>query len=251
MDRKHSERREHYAKNGYVILRQLFRPERLHCLAQTLRCALPTVQDDIDTRSVESDVLSAEAADHKFVYNAAQSVGSSAAAYSILGGEHTLDSITDVTGYEETCIHVLPMYLIIQLPGDDRFDYGWHQDGAYYPWADQMTTLWFPVNRATNAETGTISVIPGSHTDKIRGSQTSFRNGYFKQIITELKEAEPQSEQMLDMEPGDCCLMDGSLVHRSVPNRADSPRVAGVVRMINVPMHTPYERDRFYCVHKS
>jgi hypothetical protein len=251
MDRKLIERRQFYTENGYVILRQLFRPECLRSLAQTLRSALPKLENNDQTPSLESEILSAEAADHKCIYNAAQSVGSSAAAYNLLGGEQVLDEVIGVTGFEETSIHVLPMYLIIQLPGDRRFDYGWHQDGAYYPWTEQMTTLWFPVNRPTNAETGTISVIPGSHTDKIRGSETSFRNGYFRQIISEVKQAELQAEVMLDLAPGDCCIMEGNLVHRSISNKAGSPRVAGVVRMINLPAHTPYERDRFYCVHKS
>ena len=249
MHRQLSEQRAFYSENGYVILRQLFSPDRLASLAKTLHSALPAHDDQIP--SVEHQILATEAEDHRSLYNAAQSVGSSAAAYGLLGEERAMHVIFGVTDWNETRIHVLPMYLIIQLPANERFDYGWHQDGAYYPWADQMATLWFPVNRATSSETGTISVIPGSHRDKIRTSETFFRNSNFKQIIAAVKPSELQKEEMLSLSPGDCCVMDGSLIHRSVANRAASPRVAGVVRMVHLPAHTPYERDRFYCVHKS
>ena len=249
MDRQPGEQRDFYTENGYVILRQLFSPDRLASLAETLRSELPAQDDQI--QSVERKILATESKDHRLLYNAAQSVGSSAAAYGLLGEERTLRAIFSVMGWDDTRIHVLPMYLIIQLPGDERFDYGWHQDGAYYPWADQMATLWFPVNRATSSETGTISVIPGSHRDKIRTSETYFRNSHFKQIIADVKPTELGTEEILSLSLGDCCVMDGSTIHRSIANRAASPRVAGVVRMVHLPEHTPYERDHFYCVHKQ
>ncbi len=249
MDGQLSERREFYTENGYVILRQLFHPDRINCLAQTLRFALPEGKQDDWAQSIDDEILSAEAVNHQFIFNASQAVGSSAAAYNLLGA-HALEAVFAVTGFEPVSVHVLPMYCIIQLPGDGRFDYGWHQDGAYYTWAEQMITLWFPVNRPTNGETGTISVIPGSHREKIRKNETFLRHGYFKQIITEVNPAELQTEAMLDLALGDCCLMDGSLVHRSVSNNANSPRVAGVARIVSLPKHTYYKHDRFYCLHK-
>jgi len=145
----------------------------------------------------------------------------------------------------------MPMYLIIQLPSDERFDYSWHQDGTYYPWCQDFLTLWFPVNRSTARDTGTISVIPGSHHAGLRETETFLKNGFFKQMQTKLAPEEQGREIVLEVELGDCCIMSGNTVHRSVANRCSSPRVAGVLRIANLGTQQIYERERFYCVHKS
>jgi ectoine hydroxylase-related dioxygenase (phytanoyl-CoA dioxygenase family) len=146
---------------------------------------------------------------------------------------------------------VMPMYLIIQLPSDERFDYAWHQDGVYHDWCADLLTLWFPVNRTTKRDTGTISLIPGSHRDGLRATDNYLRHGFFRQLQSKLKEGEAALETVLEVELGDCCIMAGNAVHRSVTNRSASPRVAGVLRMANLSRQQFYERERFYCVHKS
>jgi ectoine hydroxylase-related dioxygenase (phytanoyl-CoA dioxygenase family) len=68
---------------------------------------------------------------------------------------------------------------------------------------------------------------------------------------SKMDEHELEQERILDLALGDCCIMEGNLVHRSVANRSNSPRVAGLVRMANNASQPVYERDRYYCVHKS
>jgi ectoine hydroxylase-related dioxygenase (phytanoyl-CoA dioxygenase family) len=143
------------------------------------------------------------------------------------------------------------MYLVIQLPSDERFDYTWHQDGTYYPWCQDFLTLWFPVNRSTTQTTGTISLIPGSHLSGPRETETFLKNGFFKQMQSKLQTNEQDREEVLEVELGDCCIMSGNTVHRSVANRCASPRVAGVLRIANMGGQLSYERERFYCIHKS
>lgn len=244
-----------YAKRGYVIAKQIFSATVLEDLTSSLRSVLAkntTNGSERDDRStVEELIMAREQEAHSLVYNASQSVGSSAAGYQLLGKSGILDVVTETSGFELRNLHLTPMYLIVQLPNDERFDYVWHQDRAYYPWAHDMVTLWFPLNRATKRDTGTISAIPGSHLDGLRSTDTSFRHGFFRQMESAVGESETDGETFMELEAGDCCVMHGDTVHRSVPNRANSPRVAGVVRMVNISNLSSYERERFYCVHKS
>jgi hypothetical protein len=245
--------RESYSQPGYTVAKQVFSPRALEALKSGLRCVLSKgLSNDTTTETTLDElILKQEAKDHGLVYGASQSVGSSAATYQLLGGSGIFDRIADATGFTANTLHLTPMYLIIQLPGDERFDYVWHQDRTYYSWASDMVTLWFPVNRATKRDTGTISVIPGSHQGGARTADTHFRHGFFRQMEAEIQPGEIEKEVFVELEPGDCCIMHGDTVHRSVMNRSASPRVAGVVRMIDIANLSGYERERFYCVHKS
>jgi len=248
-----SELRQPYSQNGYVIARQVFSASSLANLCQSLRSVLEKSGNDRSDSDCSLDdlILRREAQDHGFVYKAAQSIGSSVGTYDLLGSSGIFDIVSEVTGFKKADLHLMPMYLIVQLPSDERFDYTWHQDGSYYPWCQDFLTLWFPVNRSTRRNTGTISIIPGSHREGPRVTETFLRHGFFKQIQSKLNAGEADREQVLEVDEGDCCIMHGNAVHRSVANRSNSPRVAGVLRIANLGSQPSYNRDRFYCVHKS
>ena len=257
LDRTSSEQssrmRKSYRDDGFVIAKRVFPETSLALLRNSLRTVLDKSRENqsSERRILDALIMDSESHNHALVYNAAQSVGSSAATYRVLGSSEIFGIISEVTGFKETDLHLMPLYLIIQLPSDDRFDYTWHQDGSYYPWCEDFLTLWFPINRNTTADTGTISIIPGSHGCGPRETETFLKNGFFKQIQSKLQAGEADREQVLEMEMGDCCIMSGNTVHRSVANRSASPRVAGVLRIANLASQSSYERERFYCVHKS
>jgi hypothetical protein len=242
-----------YQDDGFAVAKQVFSDSALAMLRNSLRSVLDKSRDsdEDDELTLDELILDREAKDHSLVYNAAQSVGSSAATYRMLGSSEIFDVISSVTGFDPAHLHLLPLYLVIQIPSDGRFDYTWHQDGSYYPWCQDFLTLWFPVNRSTKRNTGTISIIPGSHREGPRETETFLRHGFFKQIQSKLNAGEADREQVLEVDQGDCCIMHGNAVHRSVANRSTSPRVAGVLRIANLGSQPSYDRERFYCVHKS
>jgi len=245
--------RKSYQDNGYVIGKQVFSDDLLSGLRQSLKSVLDkSPQNGADPQSsLDEIILRREVQDHNLVYRAAQSVGSSAATYRLLGSSDIFNIVSDLTGFKAADLHVLPLYLVIQLPSDDRFDYTWHQDGSYYPWCQDFLTLWFPVNRSAEKNTGTISIIPGSHRNGPRGTDTFLKHGFFKQMQSQLQAGEEEREEVLEVQTGDCCIMQGNAVHRSVANRSASPRVAGVLRIANLGTQPSYDREKFYCVHKS
>ena len=245
-----------YAQEGYVIASQVFSPSRMEVLRRSFKTILakngtaaPTNGHSHGADDLNSLIMQKEKEDHSLVYKASQSLGSSAATYQLLGGSEILNMVAEASGFDVANLHLAPMYFIVQNPSDERFDYPWHQDGAYYPWCKDMITLWFPVNRTVTRETGTISFIPGSHLPA-RVNKTYVKNGFFKQIESEVTPEEAAREMFVEVDPGDCAIMHGDLVHRSVANRSNTPRVGGVLRMVNVASLSAYERDNFYCVHK-
>jgi Phytanoyl-CoA dioxygenase (PhyH) len=245
--------RQSYSENGYVVVPRIFSTSGLTLLCEGLQAVLGKSgagQPDLVT-PLDDLILRREAEDHSLVYRAAQSLGSSAMTYQLLGSSGIFDVVSQVTGFEKANLHLMPMYLIVQLPSDERFDYSWHQDGSYYPWCQDFLTLWFPVNRGTKQDTGTISMIPGSHRRGARETDTFLRDGFFKQIQSKLDSGESDREKVLETELGDCCIMNGNTIHRSVANRSKTPRVAGVLRIANLASQEFYERERFYCAHTS
>jgi len=242
-----------YSEKGYVIARQVFSKHALAMLGQSFRSVLnkPEHGDFDQTCPLDDLIIKREAQNHDIVYKAAQSLGSAASTYQLLGSSEIFDLVSQATGFRGHDFHLMPLYLIAQPPSDDRFDYCWHQDGAYYSWCPDLITLWFPVNRGTNRDTGTISMIPGSHQHGVRESDTFLKHGHFKQVQSRLSVGELETEESIEIDLGDCCIMHGHTVHKSVPNRSETPRVAGVLRIANLGNLSSYERERFYCVHSS
>lgn len=245
-----SELKRSYLENGYAIAKNVFQPQALASVAGTMRSILDQGYPP-SKESVDDVILERESENHALVYKSANSVGSSASTYQLLGGSPILDIVADFWGVKVTDLHLMPMYLLVQLPSDGRFDYAWHQDGSYYDWCQELATLWFPITREASAENGTISCIDGSHRHGIRPAETYKRDGFFRQIEAEVTADETKTEDPLYLGVGDCCIMHGHTVHRSMPNRSPIPRVTGIVRLVNMVRENSYQRDQFYCMHKS
>jgi len=242
--------RSEYLNSGYVIARNIFRPEALSAIANTMRSTLNKGRAP-GNESLDALIMEREVENHALVYNSSHSLGSSAATYQLLGASAILDLVASLANYNIADLHMMPMYLLVQLPSDERFDYAWHQDGAYYQQWKELVTLWFPITHAANTKSGTISCITGSHRDGLRPAETYKRHGFFRQIETDIDDTEMQKEDAFELEVGDCCIMHGHAVHRSIGNRSLVPRVSGIVRLVNMARQDSYDRETLYCTHKS
>jgi ectoine hydroxylase-related dioxygenase (phytanoyl-CoA dioxygenase family) len=236
-----------YHKDGFAIARGAFKPGNLLAVADSMRYVLEKGHVP-NGQSIDGVIMEREQEDHDLVYKASHALGSSSSTYRLLGQSPILEMVAQLWGVRETQVHLTPMYLIAQLPSDGRFDYTWHQDAAYYRRFREVLTLWFPITHAASVENGTISVLSASHLQGMRAAATHQRHGFFRQI--EAVVAEDEQQKPLNMEVGDCCLLHGHSVHRSVANRSAVPRVTGVVRLVNLAHEDVYDRELFYCTHK-
>ncbi len=107
-----------YAERGFVVAPRVFSGDGLGLICQSLRAILEKSGDAHadSARSLDELILDREASDHSLVYKAAQSLGSSAATYQLLGSSGVLDLVCRVTGFRKSDLHLMPMYLIVQLP---------------------------------------------------------------------------------------------------------------------------------------
>src|ERR1019366_4283171 len=94
---------EFYAKDGYVIARGVFSAPLLEELALSLRSVLEknghSAEANHNERTVEELIMMRETEAHGLVYNASQSIGSSAAGYRLLGQSGILAAVIDATGF--------------------------------------------------------------------------------------------------------------------------------------------------------
>src|SRR5690606_20955700 len=126
---------------------------------------------------VSSLLLQREAEDHALVYQASNFVGSSLAAYRMV--EAIAPEVEAVSGLSN--LHVMPVTVAVQMPSDERFDYKWHQESSYYPWAEDIINVWVPL-QPTRVGSGTMVMVPGSHREGRLPADHYLTNGVFRQI---------------------------------------------------------------------
>lgn len=234
-----------FAENGFLILRKVFSRDLVRDLADGMAGVLSR-QGPHRAASIDGLLMEREAENHSLVYQASVSQGSAAATYRMLGSSRVFEYCAEAMRCRTADVHVQPLYLLTQMPRDERFDYTWHQDGPFHAWSTDLCSLWFPVTHGSSVETGTMTILPGSHRPGVREAQTYLREGSFRQIEVTPTEEELQRALVLELEPGDCLFFSGNLLHKSMPNRSDLPRVTGVMRVFDQTKQGGYVRDHYY-----
>ena len=219
-----------FKDHGYVLLKGAISKDSLHDLTRNLwEVVLPRgCQRD----TIEDDILRLEGESHEQVYRASITLGSSFAAYSLIFKANLRGIARELLQCAETQLHVTPLMTAIQIPGKTEYDYEWHQESSFYPWAPALLNFWFPVLAPTKRGTGTISLIPGSH--KLgRRPESRSGEGKFIQIKPLVTGREESTALEIEAEPGDLLVFHADMIHKSIANVSGVPRVTGIVRVID------------------
>ena len=116
---------------------------------------------------------------------------------------------------------------------DDPSYVSWHQDSVYSDWHLSPTTSAWIALSASNAASGCMRVIVGSHTRGQVGHETSpdrdnlLRRG--ERIVVDVDESEAVD---LELRPGEMSLHHCNVIHGSNPNRTDDQRIGFIVRFV-------------------
>jgi hypothetical protein len=108
-----------------------------------------------------------------------------------------------------------------------------HADPQYVNEPDQISlNIWCPLVDAF-AENGALGVVPHSHRllKQIRG--TNITDAYRKNAV----EIQQKFGKLLEVRAGDAVIYDHRLLHYSLPNKTDNPRL--VATMVTVPKGAP------------
>lgn len=222
---------ERFKDLGYVLLKDVIPAQHLRKLAGELHRLVNHPFGSANT--ISNDIMALEAKSHQSVYNASISVGSSLAAYNLINASQ-LESYAAMTTFgTDEGLHVTPLHVSIQIPRKTNFDYAWHIESDFYPWAPKILNCWFPILAATEKEvTGTIGLIPKSHLKQNRKHTKTNENNYV-QIVSHVTHAEEADGIQIEAEPGDMLLFHADMVHKTCPNLSNVPRVTGIIRVID------------------
>lgn len=216
-----------FAEHGYVLMRDVI---ALHLLEEVKR-HLRQLFKAGDHKTTEAAIMEMESSSHEAVYNASITVGSTLAAYRLIHSLGLESWAEEFLG--EGYFHVTPLHVSMQMPRDKKYDYAWHIESDFYPWAPEILNLWFPILASTQKDlTGTIEVIPGSHLKTKRAHDITHPGGYV-QIISRLDPGEEEWGLQIEANPGDLLIFHKRMVHRTCPNLCNVPRATGIVRVID------------------
>ena len=110
----------------------------------------------------------------------------------------------------------------------------WHEDSAYWEGRlsayDGIVTMWLALDRS-NRENGCLRVIPGTHQDGFSDYEATGRDRLFTKQIT--GEVDEESAVDFELEPGQCSLHDGRIIHGARANTSPHRRTGYAMRYIS------------------
>lgn len=222
-----AEERQHYAEQGYLLVRGLFNAAELAPWLQRLDDIITGKVPRPGTMLVMKDVMVAKGRVQVDTPQAAiakiQDLQDDEVFSTYLGNEKLLDVVENFCGPNIKTIHNM---LINKPPGVDG-RHPLHQDLLYFPFrpADRIVATWTAMERV-NRENGCLAVIPGSHKGPLyeHGVIPDAKNinlAYFG-----AREIDIEKRVHIDMEAGDTLFFHPILLHGSGKNRSTGFRRA-------------------------
>ena len=129
-----------------------------------------------------------------------------------------VDVLTKIIGPNVKCMQSMYFVKSAGMPGQ-----AWHQDEIYIPTRDRsLTSGWIALDDATT-ENGCIWVIPGSHSPGILYPQQDHEDTRFDSAQESYRFPYSEDEAIpVEVEKGSLVFFNGYLLHRSLPNRAET-----------------------------
>lgn len=228
---------EDFSKYGYVLLRDAIKSEHLKDITRNLWGLVASGRPR--GANIEADILQLESESHEQLYKAMVTVGSSLAAYELIAKSDFRRIAACLMDASEQHLHATPLHISVQIPRNTEFDYAWHIESDFYPWAPEIMNIWFPVLAPTERNfTGTIEVIPFSHLKEKRQNDTTHKDTYV-QIVSHLDQGEEEKGLQIQADPGDVLFFHKDMVHRTCPNLCNQPRVTGIMRIMDMARIEP------------
>ena len=115
----------------------------------------------------------------------------------------------------------------------DNSTIGWHVDGAYWRTctSQRMLTAWIPLENY-EIEMGPIMMVPGSHRWGGNDWMTTFNDRDLDALQAKISsDGEPVERTPILIRPGQVSFHHARMIHGSMPNRGERPRLALTVHV--------------------
>lgn len=206
-----------YRENGYLVIPDALTATEVETLrAETValcRGDLGAVSRLPEVSPGESDD---EVLDHILCIHHVHRI--SPVMYDALAHPVLVEALTRVIGPNVKCMQSMLFIKSSGKPGQ-----AWHQDEIYIPTRDRsLTGGWFALDDAT-AENGCLWVIPGSHARGVLWPQRVQHDPRFDCAHETFRFPYADGDAIpVEVKTGALVLFHGYLLHRSLPNRAES-----------------------------
>ncbi|WP_274362037.1 phytanoyl-CoA dioxygenase family protein [Paenibacillus thermotolerans] len=121
----------------------------------------------------------------------------------------------------------------------------WHEDSAYWKNRlgkyDNIVTVWLAIDRSTK-ENGCMRVIPGTHHNGFSEyvPVDSSTNTFGSQIT----QADESKAVYFELEPGECSLHDGRIIHGAAPNMSPYRRCGYTMRYFSTDTYVNPDKNK-------
>lgn len=137
-----------------------------------------------------------------------------------------LDAVEDLLGAD---FSLWGSVLFIKEPRAPHF-VSWHQDATYMGIEPHdFVTPWIALT-PSNLQTGCMSMIPGSHRDKVRPHEDTFGEDNILTRGQAIRGVDEERRVDLVLRPGQMSLHHARVIHGSQPNRSGSRRVGFAIQ---------------------
>ena len=131
-----------------------------------------------------------------------------------------LDAVEDILGQNLLCWGSS----FFQKNAHDPRYISWHQDSYYYGMQPSNTcTAWLAIT-PSNALSGAVRVIPGSHVEQVEFVNAPDANNLLPRGQT-IRNVDESKAVLMKLDPGEFSLHHEGIVHNSDPNNADYRRI--------------------------
>ena len=223
-----AEELRHYDEHGFLLVRDLFKPEELQTWRERFRGIVTGKIPAADRMLVMRDVMVAKGAvnptePEKQIAKIQDFEQDEVLFAGYVRHPRLLERVAAWTGPDIKSIHTM----LINKPPDVDGRHPLHQDLLYFPFrpADHIVAAWTALEPCTR-ENGCLVVVPGSHKGELLEHEEMDWD-YVNFLYLGVRGIDSGVERVhLEMEPGDTVFFHPKLIHGSGQNRTDGFRRA-------------------------
>jgi len=223
-----------FGREGFLILRGAIPESSLDALRMALFVMARKGEPGRVDQSLSDVIEMLEKRNHGMVYTLQKAIATSFTALQVLTDLKLASLHSQLYDVPEANVHTHLFQTPIQFPGDQRYDFSWHQESGSYSHTSKILTCWFPVLGPVNRERGSTELIPGSHVHGKREARHHVKDSGLNDWTVMPEPDELRRSVIAEMKPGDILLFDSDLVHRSVANCSKSIRITGIARTVDI-----------------
>ena len=225
----HTTHAQAFARDGYLLLRNLLPPAHLEAVRSAIDARVATIRTELLAEGIELPPPASSFSqnlvplgEHLARYGRSWTEAlAGSAVYHLHQAPELLDMVQELIG-PQICGH-RQFNLRPKLPGQELTTVPWHQDSGYYDPRlkdDTVLTVWMPLVPA-NAHNGCLQIVPGSHRTGALDHDSDVGEGKFLRVRAT---PDPASVMTVEMEPGDALIMHNLTWHCSTQNHSDGIR---------------------------